>query len=97
MKEQVQLKPAASEEAEDRIFPGKTSPIISHGTGPRPKEKKAMYPKEQTNANQPLFWKNWKKHASPRQQSNMPPQAVRSKNFRPAVSINGMETAVMST
>ena len=49
--EQVQLKPAASEEAEDRIFPGKTSPIISHGTGPRPKEKKAMYPKEQTSAN----------------------------------------------
>ena len=35
----VQLKAVAMEAAAPRILPGKISPIMSHGIGPKPAEK----------------------------------------------------------
>ena len=39
MKVQVQLNAVAMEAAGPRILPGKISPIMSHGIGPKPTEK----------------------------------------------------------
>lgn len=53
MNVQAQLKAVDSEAAGPLILAGRISPIISHGTGPKPREKPNTYITKLTNGNHP--------------------------------------------